>query len=87
VERAGGYVVTRDVETAFPVLSKETALALSPEAIILSDSSDNREPNEAFNDSPAVRDGRVVRINADILSRPGPRLVQAIEEINRSLHQ
>ncbi|HMJ09465.1 MAG TPA: cobalamin-binding protein [Pyrinomonadaceae bacterium] len=85
VELAGGNVVTRDVPTAFPVLSKEAAMALQPEAIILSDSADNPEPNEAFKNSPAVRNGRVFRVNADILSRPGPRLVDALEEIAKDL--
>ena len=83
---AGGESVTADVETAFPKLSKETASALNPEAIILSDSSDNQEPNEVFKNSPAVKNGRVFKINADILSRPGPRLVDAIELIAKDLH-
>jgi iron complex transport system substrate-binding protein len=83
---AGGASVTADVETAFPKLSKETASALNPEAIILSDSEDNQEPNEAFKNSPAVKNGRVYKVNADILSRPGPRLVDALEQIAKDLH-
>jgi iron complex transport system substrate-binding protein len=74
------------VDSAFPKLSKETALALQPEAIILSDSPDNQEPNEVFKNSPAVKNGRVYKINADIISRPGPRLVHALEQIARFLH-
>ena len=85
VESAGGISVTANVPTAYPKLSKETALALNPEVIILSDSDDNREPNAVFNDSPAVRSGRVYRINADIVSRPGPRLVDALEQISAFL--
>ncbi len=83
---AGGESVTKDIETAYPKISKETALTLDPEAIILSDSDDNKEPNEVFKDSPAVKNGRVYRVNADLLSRPGPRLVDAIEQIARDLH-
>jgi iron complex transport system substrate-binding protein len=86
LERAGGESVTKTVETAYPKISKETALALDPEAIVLSDSEDNREPNEVFRNSPAVKNGRVYRINADLLSRPGPRLVDALEQIARYLH-
>ena len=86
VRVAGGRSVTEDVPSAFPKLSKETALALRPDAIILSDSSDNQEPNEVFNDSPAVKNGRVYKINADIISRPGPRLVDALEQIAKDLH-
>lgn len=87
VQRAGGVSVTKDVATAYPKLSKETALAMNPDVIILSDSGDNREPNEVFKNSPAVKSGRVYRINADIISRPGPRLVDALEEIATQLNR
>lgn len=83
---AYGVSVTANVASAYPKLSKETAAVLNPDVIILSDSDDNREPNEVFRNSPAVKNGRVYRINADILSRPGPRLVDALEQIARFLH-
>ncbi len=86
INRAGGISVTENVATAYPKLSKETALALNPEAIILSDSEDNKEPNEVFNNSPAARNNKVFRINADIISRPSPRIVDALEQIARELH-
>jgi ABC-type Fe3+-hydroxamate transport system substrate-binding protein len=54
---------------------------MNPNVIILSDSEDNREPNAALKNSVAVKSGRVFRINADIISRPGPRLVDALEQI------
>lgn len=78
---AGGTSVTADVPSAYPKLSKETASAMNPNVIILSDSEDNREPNEALKNSTAVKTGRVFQINADIISRPGPRLVDALEQI------
>ena len=83
---AGGTSATKDVPTAYPKLSKESAMALNPDVIILSDSDDNKEPNDVFKNSPAVKNGRVYRINADIISRPGPRLVDAIEQIAKNLH-
>jgi len=86
VERAGGVSVTKDVATAYPKLSKETALALNPEAIILSDSDDNREPNDVFKSSSAVKNDKVFKINADLLSRPAPRIVDALELIAANLH-
>lgn len=87
VEKAGGVSATKNVPTAYPKLSKETAAALNPDVIILSDSEDNREPNAVFKNSNAVKNGRVYRINADILSRPGPRLVNALEEIASKLSE
>ena len=85
VGTAGGVSITKDVATAYPTLSKETALALKPDVIILSDSEDNREPNDVFKNSPAVKNGRIIRVNADIISRPGPRLVDALEQIAEEL--
>ncbi|CAN5477700.1 ABC transporter substrate-binding protein [soil metagenome] len=86
INRAGGISVTANVPTAYPKLSKETALALAPEAIILSDSEDNLEPNDVFKNFTAVKNGKVFKINADIISRPAPRIVDALEQIGRVLH-
>jgi iron complex transport system substrate-binding protein len=81
IGKAGGISATKEVATAYPKLSKETALALNPDIIILSDSPDNKEPNEVFKNSRAVKNGKVFKINADILSRPAPRIVDALEQI------
>lgn len=81
IATAGGESVTGEVPSAYPKLSKETAAAMDPDVIILSDSDDNREPNAVFKNSAAVKNGRVYRIDADIISRPGPRLVDALEQI------
>ena len=86
IRLAGGESVTGEVATAYPKISKETALALNPDAIILSDSEDNREPNDVFINSPAIKNNRVVRIDAALLARPGPRIVDGLEKIARSLH-
>ncbi len=86
VERAGGVSVTKAVATAYPKISKETALALNPDAIILSDSPDNTEPNDVFKNSSAMKNKKVFKLNADILSRPAPRIVDALEQIAASLH-
>lgn len=87
IARAGGLSATADLATAYPKLSRETALALNPDVIILSESSDNREPNEVFRNSPAVKNRRVYSVNADLLSRPGPRIVDALEKIAEKLRQ
>ncbi|MCY7375185.1 MAG: cobalamin-binding protein [Pyrinomonadaceae bacterium] len=86
IERAGGQSATKDVATAYPKLSKETALALNPGAIILSESPDNLEPNDVFKNSDAVKNNRVFRVNAALLARPGPRIVDALELLAKDLH-
>lgn len=87
IELADGVSVTADVETAYPKLSPEAAAALDPDVIILSDSSDNGEPNDALKNSKAVKAKRIYKIDADIISRPGPRLVDALEQITRMVQK
>ena len=90
VRRAGGVSVTTDVPGAFPRYSDEAALAARPEAIILTTGGSMGTANSSvagpLRNSPAVRNNRVYKINDDHLSRPGPRLVDGLEEMARALH-
>lgn len=90
VRRAGGVSVTAEVPTSFPRFSGEAALAARPEAIILptggSMGTANSNVAAALKNSPAVLGNRIYRLNEDHLSRPGPRLVDGLEEMARALH-
>ena len=90
VRRAGGVSVTADVPGAFPRFSDEAALAARPEAIILPSGGSMGTANStvapALRNSPAALKNRVYKINDDHLSRPGPRLVDGLEEMARALH-
>jgi len=90
IARAGGLSVTRFVPGAFPRFSDEAALASKPDAIILPTGGSMGNANStvapALKDSPAVLKNRVYKINEDHLSRPGPRLVEGLEEMARALH-
>lgn len=90
VRRAGGVSVTAELPGAFPRYSDEAALAARPEAIVLPTGgamgSANSTVASPLKNSPAVLNNRVYKINDDHLSRPGPRLVDGLEEMARSLH-
>jgi iron complex transport system substrate-binding protein len=90
VRRAGGVSVTTDVPTAFPRFSDEAALAARPEAIILPTGGSMGTANSMvaapLKNSPAALNNRVYKINEDHLQRPGPRLVDGLEEMARALH-
>ncbi len=90
IRLAGGISVTDDVPGAFQRFSDEAALAARPEAIILpaggSMGSTNVTVAPALRNSPAALTNRVYKINADHLSRPGPRLIDALEAMTRALH-
>jgi iron complex transport system substrate-binding protein len=90
IRRAGGASITAAVPGAWPKYSAESALAARPEAIILptggSTGTGNSLLTAALKRSPAAINGRVFKINADHLSRPGPRAVHGLEEMARVLH-
>jgi iron complex transport system substrate-binding protein len=87
IKRAGGKSVTAEVEGEWMRYSDEAALASRPEAIIMATSGgDKMEVAAALQKSPAVINKRVYGINGDYLSRPGPRLVEGLEQIARVLH-
>jgi cobalamin transport system substrate-binding protein len=91
IERAGGRSVTSDVQEAWPRLSDERALASRPEAVIMLSgdamgAAANTKVAAALRNSPAVQNGRVYLIDGDLLTRPGPRLVDGLEQIAHALH-
>ncbi len=88
VRRAGGVSVTADVASGFPRYSDEAALAAQPQAIILptDGSMGNTTVALSLKNSPAARNNRVYKIHGDLLSRPGPRLLDGLEQMARALH-
>ena len=90
IRRAGGKSVTADVPGAWPRYSDEAALAARPEAIIMATGdamgAANAEIAASLKNSPAALNNRIYRINGDYLSRPGPRLVEGLEQVARALH-
>lgn len=89
--RAGGESVTRDVPGAWPRYSAESAIAARPAAIIMATAesmggSANSGVATELRKSPAAVAGRVYKVNGDYVSRPGPRLVDGLEQIARALH-
>lgn len=91
VEKAGGRSITADAQREWTLYSLESVLARAPEVIVIPshETQSQRLPNlqwSALADTPALRNKRVYTINADLLMRPGPRLVEGLEELARLLH-
>ncbi len=91
IRRAGGTNVAAGAATAYPQLSAEEVVAADPEAIILADEAAGVSPDAVRARSgwagvSAVRSGRIAVLDPDIGSRPGPRIVDALEAIARILH-
>lgn len=90
IKRAGGLSVTADLPEAWPRYSQEAAVAAQPEAIVLPTGGSMGEANAdvaaGLRQAPAVLNGKVFKINGDLLVRPGPRAIDGLEQLARGLH-
>jgi iron complex transport system substrate-binding protein len=85
IDRAGGYNIASDLE-GYPQLSLEQVVAADPAFIILGDARYGVTPESiaqrpGWENLSAVKNGQVLPFNDDLVSRPGPRLVDALEEL------
>jgi len=88
VTKAGGEVVP-NTGKRYPQLNEETLLKLDPEAIILGHKismEDFKKIHKNVSSITAIKNNKVLIPNPDIFLRPGPRIVDALEEIARFLH-
>ncbi len=91
IKLAGGRNIAEDSKVSYPQISLETLIRRNPDVIILAHMVDKKpleeiKKRENWNRIRAVQEGRVYLIDADIMNRPGPRLVQAVEEIHKMLY-
>lgn len=89
---AGGRNVFADVEQQFPRVSEEEILKRNPAVVLLWERDGFAARKEQLTKRPgwarldAVRDGRVLGVNDDWLSRAGPRLFDGLERVTELLH-
>jgi iron complex transport system substrate-binding protein len=89
IDRAGGYNIASDLD-GYPQMSLEQVVAADPAFIILGDARYGVTPESiaqrpGWENLSAVQSGNVVPFNDDLVSRPGPRLVDALEELAKLL--
>jgi iron complex transport system substrate-binding protein len=91
VRLAGGQNLTDVYPGAASQPSDEAVLEMAPEVIVVLagpdyESSRLLEHHPTFFSLPAVQNDRVYGIDPDLVSRPGPRLVEGLERLARLLH-
>lgn len=94
IRLAGGTNIfgDRGENSGYPSVSVESILAANPQVVILTeDPQYGGDPNQVgarpgWNKVAAVQDRRVYNINPDMIERPGPRLVDALEQVAKLLH-
>jgi len=75
----GARNVFADLHGLSPVVSREAVLSRAPELIVGgSDAPDLRRSWQRFASLPAVKNDAFVQVNADLLHRPTPRLIEGV---------
>jgi iron complex transport system substrate-binding protein len=92
INKAGGVNVAADANGSWVKYSLETLIAKKPDVIITGkgESQKNEEataPWLKYTSLPAVVNGKIYAINIDWLSRPGPRLIDALEAVYALLYE
>jgi iron complex transport system substrate-binding protein len=83
LNRAGGHNVVKNTQAPFPHYSLEALLKADPQVLIVPQSvADRLHFNKPpFDRLQAVRQQRILRVDDDLISRPGPRVTQAMQQI------
>jgi iron complex transport system substrate-binding protein len=92
IETAGGTNVAAGAPLSYPRLSLEEVVRQDPEVILFPVGDDEGIPEQEqqrwlkWTTLSAVRQNRFVRIPSVLLDRPGPRVVDGLEQLARQLH-
>ncbi|HMS01240.1 MAG TPA: cobalamin-binding protein [Anaerolineales bacterium] len=93
IQRAGGanLVTLAGITDAYPQVSLEQIVALNPAAIILGDSMWGVTPEAVlaragWDAIDAVKNNQIFAFDDNLVSRPGPRLVDGLEQLAKLLH-
>ena len=89
IERAGGYNIASELD-GYPQISLEEIVAADPALIILGDSMWGVTPESVatrpgWENLSAVKNGNVLPFDDNLVSRPGPRLVDGLEALAKLL--
>ena len=91
ISRAGGENVAASAAELWPQLSAEAVVTADPEVILLADhaagvTAAQVAARPGWQEVSAVQQGRIVSLDADLVARPGPRVVDGLEAIAAALH-
>jgi iron complex transport system substrate-binding protein len=91
IQLAGGTNVAADAGSPWVQLSAEEIITKDPKIIILADSkygvtADSVRERPGWEVITAVKEGAIYDIDDDLISRPGPRIVDGLETVAKIIH-
>ena len=71
----------------YPTLPLESVIAIDPDLVVVAEMAGTIGPLDgAWTSVPAVKDGRVVRVDDVRVLRPGPRVLEGVDLLARAIH-
>ncbi|HNZ13354.1 MAG TPA: cobalamin-binding protein [Anaerolineaceae bacterium] len=91
ISLAGGRNVGDEMDSSWAQISQEALIVANPEIILLGDAAYGMTPEQVaarpgWDAIAAVESGKILVFDDNLISRPGPRLVDALETLARLLH-
>ncbi len=91
ISRAGGVNIGRSLTSQWAQISLEQVVVSNPAIIILGDSAygttaDSVKLRSGWSGLAAVQNGQIYPFDDNLVSRPGPRLVDGLETLAKLLH-
>lgn len=91
IAQAGGRNVFSDSGKAYVTTNHESIISLAPDIIMQSAMGSEtdeqvRKDWSRWSSIPAVKNGRVHVMNQDLLNRPGPRIVEALRHVEKTMY-
>jgi iron complex transport system substrate-binding protein len=91
IQIAGGQNIGGSLSSAWPQISLEEILVKNPDMILLGDAAYGNSPEQVkqrggWTDLKAVKDGNIMVFDDNLVSRPGPRLVDGLEILAKLIH-
>jgi len=87
IRQAGGINVAGDAKTLYPEYSLEALIAKNPDVIVYTYHNDlGKSRGNRWAGIKAVKEGRVHLLVDDLVSRPGPRIIEGLEDLAKRIH-
>nr|WP_243414631.1 cobalamin-binding protein [Sporosalibacterium faouarense] len=85
---AGGENIAADAEEGYPLFDTEQLIEKNPDVYIATKDSDKEEiiNRPGYDEINAINNDRIYLLEPNIISRPGPRIVDGLELMAKTLH-
>jgi len=90
IKMCGGENIAGDAESPYPEFSVEKLIERNPEVYLTADDGfktvDDIKARTGYDQIDAIKNDRIYFLDADVISRPGPRIVEALELIAEAMY-